>query len=339
MGKHRLLLTGAAGFVGHHFLEYVLYNTDWEVVTLDNLNYAGDLNRIQYVLSLDPSYPKRVTHVYHDLKAPLVESVVKRISDVNYIVHMAASSHVTRSITDPMEFVMSNVVGTVNLLEYAKYLPVTFLYFSTDEIFGPGIEGYAFKEYDRYNSKNPYAATKAAAEEMCISYHNTYDLPMLITHSSNIFGLRQHPEKFIPSTIKKIADEKTITIHASGGKSSSRKYVSVNDVSDALWFLLAERETYQKKIVVPPAFTVPKFNITCHSSTSNFDLAQMIAKAQNKTLNYQFIEHPTDRPGFDPHYELSGEYMTSLGWGAVEHIDDKIEKLVKWSLKHPEWLN
>ena len=126
------------------------------------------------------------------------------IGEVDYILHLAASSHVDRSIDHPMEFVMDNVVGTCNILNFARDQQnlSRFIYFSTDEVFGPAPEGISYAERDRYNSTNPYSATKAGAEELCVSYENSYGMPIYITHTMNVFGNRQHPEKYIPSTIR-----------------------------------------------------------------------------------------------------------------------------------------
>ena len=161
---------------------------------------------------------KRLKIVFHDLKSEINPWINKEIGKVDIILHLAAGSHVDRSIDYPMEFVLDNVVGTANILEYARFQNdknglERFVYFSTDEVFGPAPKGIDYKENDRYNSTNPYSATKAGGEELAVAYNNTYNLPVYITHTMNVFGERQHPEKFIPMCIKKIRDEETITIH------------------------------------------------------------------------------------------------------------------------------
>src|SRR5262245_27796195 len=162
----RVLITGLSGFVGHHVAEGVLKNTDWEVVGLDRYHHSGDMSRI---MDIDTwaEHRGRVKLLWHDLRSPVNAMLAREIGRVDYIFHLAASSHVDRSIDDPMSFVMDNVVGTCNLLDYGRSLDrlEKLFYFSTDEVFGPAPEGVAYKEWDRYNSGNPYSAAKAGGEE------------------------------------------------------------------------------------------------------------------------------------------------------------------------------
>ena len=161
----------------------------------------------------------------------------------NFILHMAASSHVDRSITDPLTFVYDNVVATCNILNFARKTKnlELFVYFSTDEVFGPAPNKVKYKERERYNSTNPYSATKAGGEELSVAYENTYGLPVYITHTKNVFGERQHPEKFIPMCIKKIRDGEKVTIHSDKSKKipGSRHYIHAEDVAEAIFFLIS----------------------------------------------------------------------------------------------------
>ena len=159
----RVLVTGGAGFIAHHLINHLLKTTDWEIVSLDRLDFSGNLNRLHDMMQdHDPSVQKRVKVVYHDLKAEINPLTASRIGPVDFILHLAAGSHVDRSIDYPMEFVLDNVVGTCNILEFARRCNnlERFVYFSTDEVFGPAPRGVFYKEYDRYNSGNPYSATK-----------------------------------------------------------------------------------------------------------------------------------------------------------------------------------
>ena len=212
-----VLVTGGAGFIAHHVIEKILRETDWNVVSLDRLDFSGNLNRLNDMAQeLDPEIRKRVKVVFHDLRAELNPMVARDVGDVNYVLHLAAGSHVDRSIEYPMEFVWDNVVGTGHILEFARKLPnlERFIYFSTDEVFGPAPVGVNYGERDRYNSSNPYSATKAGGEELAVAFENTYKMPIYITHTMNVFGQRQHPEKFIPMCIRKVNDGDTITIHS-----------------------------------------------------------------------------------------------------------------------------
>jgi len=278
--------------------------------------------------------------VFHDLKAELNEMIVKDIGPVDIVLHLAAGSHVDRSIQFPMEFVLDNTVGTVNMLDYArKYLPnlERFVYFSTDEIYGVAPPGVSYKEYDRYNSTNPYSASKAAAEEFCVAYENTYKMPIIVTHTMNVFGERQHWEKYIPTCIRKVRNGEVITIHAdpTKTKAGSRHYIHAKDVSEALLFLL-KHDTIE--VDMSNGVKCPKFNLVGPEETDNLELAQMIAKIQDKPCLYEMNDFHSARPGHDLRYALSGERMKQLGWEPKIAFSERIKQVVDWYLKNDEWL-
>jgi len=340
----KVLITGGAGFIAHHLIYHILKKTNWEIISLDRLDYSGNLNRLDNILSNFTDKDKaRIKVVFHDLKSELNPWIKKDIGEVNVILHLAAGSHVDRSIEFPLEFVMDNVVGTANILEYAKYIHnknsqfEKFVYFSTDEVFGPAPDGVNYKENDRYNSTNPYSATKAAGEELAVAYENTYNLPVIITHTMNVFGERQHPEKFIPMCIKKIRDGETVTIHSDKSKKipGSRHYIHAEDVSEAILFLL-------NKNIRPESnwggAKCPKFNIVGAEELTNLELAEIIAKSQNKKLNYEMVDFHSSRPGHDLRYALSGEKMKSLGWNPKIKVQSRIKQVVDWSLANPSWI-
>ena len=242
-----------------------------------------------------------------------------------------------------MEFVMDNVLGTANILEYARNINAKksqferFVYFSTDEVFGPAPEGINYKENDRYNSTNPYSATKAGGEELAVAYENTYNLPIIITHTMNVFGERQHPEKFIPMCIKKIRDGETVTIHSDKTKkiAGSRHYIHAEDVSEAILFLLNNKIKYENDW---GGAKCPKFNIVGAEELTNLELAEIIAKSQNKKLNYEMVDFHSSRPGHDLRYSLSGEKMKSMGWVPKIKVQSRIKQVVEWSLNNPSWI-
>lgn len=205
-----VLITGASGFLGSHFVEEVLVNTDWNIVALCRLTYVGDMERIVSSLHVKEN-AHRIKIVYHDLKFELPPHTVEAIGEVDYVAHIAANSHVTRSISHPKQFVEDNVMGTLNLLEwYRKYSPkALFINYLTDEVFGPAPDGYDFKEDDRWRPSNPYSASKAGQGALGISYYNTYKLPIIHTYTMNLFGERQHKEKFVALAIDLINGEST----------------------------------------------------------------------------------------------------------------------------------
>ena len=199
----RVLVTGSAGFVAHYIVAKFI-RSGYNVVGLDRLSYSGNLNRIKEILT--PEELRMYTVYHHDLRSEINETLAKQLGSFDHIIHVAASSHVDRSIDQPINFVLDNVVGTCNILDFARKQTnlKKFIYFSTDEIFGPAPPGVAYDEYDGYNSTNPYSAAKAGGEELCVAFRNTYKVPIIITHTMNIFGPRQHPEKFIPMCMSKI---------------------------------------------------------------------------------------------------------------------------------------
>ena len=342
-----VLITGGCGFIAHHVIDVLLERTDWNIITLDRLDYSGNLNRLAEILeNKPPETRKRVRTVFHDLKAELNPLITSFIGPVHIILHLAASSHVDRSITHPVECIKDNTMGTVNLLEYARKLdreyifdPLElFLYFSTDEIFGSAPPGVAYGEYDRYNSTNPYSASKAAAEEFCVAYENTYKIPMMITHTMNVFGERQTPEKFIPLCINKVRKGEKVFIHSNSDKTEagSRFYIHGRDVADAIHFLITTNPESPNKIFNQPQCR--KFNIVGKEEIDNLTLAKMIAKAQGKELDYEMVDFHTSRPGHDLRYALSGDLMRSLGWEPKIALSQRIEEVTKWYLNNLRWL-
>ncbi len=337
----RILITGGGGFIAHHLINQVLIRTDWEIVTLDRLDYSGNLNRLHDLLQDRTSAErKRVRTIFHDLKAEINPMLEADIGPVDIVAHLAAGSHVDRSIDRPMEFVMDNVVGTGNLLEYARRQEnlERFLYFSTDEVFGPAPEGIKYDEYDRYNSTNPYSASKAGGEELAVAYQNTYNMPIYITHTMNVFGQRQHPEKFIPMTIRNVRDGNTVTIHSDASKTipGSRHYIHAEDVADATLFLLQHKGTLDMSNNT--GIKCPKFNICGATELNNLELAQLIAKAQGKELKYEFMDFHSSRPGHDLRYALSGDRMAAMGW-LPQPVEQRLEEVVRWTLDNTRWLD
>jgi dTDP-glucose 4,6-dehydratase len=338
-----VLITGGAGFIAHHVIDKILADTDWNVVCLDRLDISGNLNRLHDMLQDHDAkmVSQRLRIIFHDLRAELNSQIVEDIGYVDIILHLAAGSHVDRSITYPMEFVQDNVVGTVNILDYArKTLPdlEKFVYFSTDEIFGVAPPGVSYKEYDRYNSTNPYSASKAAAEEFCVAYENTYKMPIIVTHTMNVFGERQHPEKFIPATIQKVRDGEKVIIHADPTRTyaGTRMYIHAKDVAEGLMFILGLQD-YKHTGDYGHAHC-PKFNLVGTEEIDNLTLAQMIASSVGQELIYEMTDFHTSRPGHDMRYALDGGLLASLGWEPKIKLSERIAGMVQWTLENNRWL-
>lgn len=325
----RILITGACGFIAHHTIEHLLVNTDWDIVGIDRLSYAANgFNRLRDAIG--HPHP-RVTLFSADFTQPFSCGLIKEIGDIDYILHMGAETHVDNSIRDPESFVFANVVGTMRVLDYARCLDTLkkFVYFSTDEVFGPAPTGIAYKEWDRYNSTNPYSATKAGGEELCLSYSNTYKIPMAITHTMNAFGERQHPEKFIPMIINKVLKGEQITIHSNPTctEAGSRFYIHCRNIASAVLFVLGNSGKRDK------------YNIVGEREVNNLDMAQMIARIIGKDLKYEMVDFHSSRPGHDLRYALDGSKLESLGWHIPKTFEQSLEKTVHWYLNNPKWLD
>jgi dTDP-glucose 4,6-dehydratase len=323
----RVLITGAAGFIGHHLVAAILKRTDWRITIIDRLDCSGNLNRLA---EIGAAKNPRVRFVYHDLRASTNDQLAAQIGAHDYILHLAAGTHVDRSIECPMEFVLDNVVATCNILDFARLTGCEkFLNFSTDEVFGPAPEGVAYGEDDRYNAGNPYAATKAGAAQLGVAYHNTYKLPVITTHTMNVIGTRQHPEKYVPGTIAKIRDGEIVTIHSTPDleHAGSRFYIDAAAVADAVLFLLKNGTPGEK------------YNIVGELELGNLSLASKIAEIMQRDLRYVMMDAHSQRPGHDLRYALSDEKLKSMGWKQPQTFDDALHGIVEWTLKNPNWLD
>jgi len=325
----KILVTGGAGFIGHHFCEHILKNTDWDIIILDKLNYASSgFDRLKDVKVYDS---KRVKVFTHDMSLPIVDGLSKEIGDIDYIIHMGAETHVDKSISDPEPFVISNVIGTMQILQFArkcKHLKMM-VYFSTDEVFGPAPVGVNYKEWDRYNSGNPYSASKAGGEELCLAWSNTYRLPIIITHCMNVFGERQNVEKFIPKVIKSCITGEMVHIHADKQKEKAgvRCYIHARNVASAVLFLL--NKGYSK---------TDKYNIVGEKEVDNLSMALEISKIVGKPINYELTDFHSARPGHDLRYGLDGSKMKELGYAIPTTFDKSLEKTILWTLNNRKWI-
>lgn len=331
MNKKTILVSGGCGFVGAHIVEHYLKNTNWNIIIFDRLSYAS--NGLDRVRDIDAYDDKRVTLFTCDLTKPIPTGIRNECLDVNYIIHLAAESHVDNSITFPVQFVESNVLGTVYFLQFARTLEKleNFFYFSTDEVFGPAPIGVNYKENDPYNCTNPYSASKAAAEQFCVAYNNCYHIPITVTRSMNIFGERQHPEKFIPLCINKILRNETITIHASpdGKVSGSRYYIHARNVASAIDFLVKK----------PVRTNIEFYNIVGEKEISNLALAETIGDIMGKKAKTKMVDFHSARPGHDLRYALDGSKLNEYGWSIPMDLENSLEKTVKWFIdRRDKWL-
>jgi len=334
MKQQTLLLTGGCGFVGHHLVEGVLKQTDWDIVILDALTYAGNLNRLTNI-SLWDNEKHRVKFVWHNLNSPISETIHKMIGNIDYVWHVAAESHVENSINDPIPFAY-NVVSVTNLLQYLREKQPNlqkYIGFNTDEVFGPAAEGIYHSEDFKFNPSNPYSASKGGQWCMEYAFFKSFQMPIVMVHSMNIYGERQHPEKFIPMTINKVLTGEKIVLHGiKGGKCSSRCWIHAREVCNGLIYLTSIGVMGESYNIVGEEKDV-------------LDIANRISIAITmKPLEESKIEwvdfHKT-RPGHDSRYALSGEKLKKIGWIPTFSIDDSLGKTVRWSIQseNKRWLN
>jgi len=343
--KMRLLLTGGAGFIGHHLVEHVLKNTTWEIVVLDALTYAGDLGKLTLIENINiwGKERSRVSFVWHDLRSPLENSVADSIGDVDYIWHLAAETHVDRSLVDSVPFVLSNVLGTTNLLDFAKKHDrlQRFVQFSTDEVFGPAPIGVFYKEGDTCNPSNPYSASKEGAEAMAKAYAFSFGVPVTITRTMNVFGERQHPEKFMPKTVRSVLKSEKVTIHGLPGNISSRCWIHARNVCAALLWVTERGELVQKAKQDEPQHGV--YHIVGEEA-SVLTLANRIAQiARGRDLDdsdIDYVDFHSTRPGHDLRYALDGRKLKHSGFEYPYTLDDSFEKCVRWmaEIDNRRWL-
>ena len=327
----KIIITGGNGFIGHHIVEHFLRNTDWDIDIIDRMTYASfGYDRLKDVQCYDD---KRIRHFAHDFIMPITDCLLKELGDANFIIHLGAETHVDKSIEDAYPFVLSNVVGTLQILEFARKCTKLekMIYFSTDEIFGPAdvhLVPNGFKEWDAYNSTNPYSASKAGGEELCLAYANTHKVPVLITHTMNVFGERQHPEKFIPMTIRKVRNDEEVIIHADPSKTvpGSRFWIHARNVAQAISFLLEKGKVRDK------------YNIVGEKEVNNLDMARHIAGTLGKSLRYRMVDFHSSRPGHDLRYGLDGTKLRSMGFEYPRSFEESLSKTILWSCANPKWM-
>lgn len=330
----RILITGLSGFIGHHVADHFLNHTDADIVGLDRIDMTTTLHRLRFIRGW-PKHTKRVGFVWHDLRAPINAMVREQIlhwGPIDVILHLAASTHVDRSIDAPHHFVQDNVLGTYHILELARELePQLFIYFSTDEIFGPAPEGVAYNEWDRARPGNPYAATKSAGEDLTVSYQNTYKLNAIVTHCMNVVGARQHPEKFLPKVTGCVHRGHSVPIHTdpTRTKAGTRNYLSAKRVARALHFLLDRRDVIGMG---------DKFNIVGEREIDNLTFARTIAAIVGKPLDFELMDFHSKRPGHDLRYALDGTKMAEMGFNPPDDLDKTIRRAVKFCLEQPGWM-
>lgn len=329
-----LLITGGAGFIGSHVVRlFVKKYPDYKIVNLDKLTYAGNLANLTDI---------EKENNYEFVKGDIVDSefIYSFFAKYNFdgVIHLAAESHVDRSIESPMDFITTNIIGTVNLLNAAKAIwkdnneGKKFYHISTDEVYGSlGEEGF-FVEETAYDPRSPYSASKASSDHLVRAYHHTYKLPVVISNCSNNYGANQFPEKLIPLCINNIKNSKPLPIYGKG--ENIRDWLWVNDHANAI------------DIIFHKGKTGDTYNIGGNNEWTNIDLVKMLCRIMDKKLNREMgeseklITYVKDRAGHDLRYAIdSTKLQKELGWAPSLQFEEGLDKTVDWYLSNEVWLN
>ena len=332
----KILITGGAGFIGSALVRYALAHTEWRILNLDKLTYAGNLESLRAIEG-NPRYAfqqvdicdaSNVARVFHEFRPDAV-------------MHLAAESHVDRSIDGPADFIQTNITGTYVLLQSAKEYWLTlsspakaqfrFHHISTDEVFGSlGAEG-LFIETTPYDPRSPYSASKAASDHLVRAWHETYGLPVLITNCSNNYGPYQFPEKLIPLTIRKAVGGERLPVYGKG--ENVRDWLYVDDHVRALMLVLDQGRIGDT------------YNIGGSSERKNIDVVRTLCRlldaqrpSPDSTAHENLIAFVADRPGHDFRYAMdTTKIQRELGWQPLETFDSGLAKTVQWYLENAEW--
>jgi dTDP-glucose 4,6-dehydratase len=313
----KILITGGAGFIGSNYVNELITNESmWsEIVVLDSLTYAGNLANLKFALN-----DERVKFIKGDIRD---ENLLNGLmSKIHTVVHFAAESHVDRSISDPNNFISTNVLGTASLLKFAlKFNVSKFLHISTDEVYGSISEG-AWTETYPLKPNSPYSASKASSDLLAISYWKTFGLPVLISRCSNNFGPNQHTEKLIPLTITNLLKNKNIPIYGNG--LNSRDWLHVSDHCRAINALLEKGKPGEI------------YNIGGGTEKTNLDMVRILIKHLNKNENS--IKFVSDRKGHDLRYSVNFEKIQKeCGFSPTKNFEDAIVETVNWYVNNEKW--
>lgn len=334
MLKKSILITGGAGFIGSHVVRlFVKKYPDYHIVNFDKLTYAGNLENLSDV------YKKsNYTFVKGDiLDEAFVEETFIKYS-INSVIHLAAESHVDRSIANPLEFIQTNVIGTANLMNVARkfwgddFSDKLFYHVSTDEVYGSlGETGY-FTEETPYDPRSPYSSSKASSDHLVRAYYHTYNFPMVISNCSNNYGANQFPEKLIPLFINNIKEEKALPVYGKGD--NIRDWLWVNDHADAI------------DVIFHNGKQGDTYNIGGNNEWQNIELIKFLCKIMDEKLvrelgsSEKLITYVKDRSGHDQRYAIDATKLKNdLGWSPSIKFKEGLESTVQWYLDNEDWLN
>jgi dTDP-glucose 4,6-dehydratase len=257
----------------------------------------------------------------------------------DYVVNFASESHVDRSIEDPVPFIKNNVDIALNMVEYCRIVhPDKFIQISTDEVYGAAPDGVFFKEWSEILPSNPYAASKAAQEAICIGHWRAYGVPLILINCMNLVGEYQDNEKYLPLVIGKLHRGDTLTIHGNKDYIGKRTYIHARNLADGILFLLNEIHPVKFEQSLTSVIKPSRFNICGEKELNNLEVAQAVAEIMGKPLKYELVDFHLTRPGHDMRYGLDGSKIHQAGWKQPFTLEESLGKMIKWYLDNPEWL-
>ena len=328
-----ILITGGAGFIGSHVVRRFVNNyPNYKIFNLDALTYAGNLENLKDIESKE-----NYTFIKGNIcDATLVDKILQE-NNIDTVIHLAAESHVDRSISDPLSFVQTNVIGTATLLNASRkywnnnYEGKLFYHVSTDEVYGSLGETGFFYETTSYDPRSPYSASKAGSDHLVMSFYHTYNLPVVISNCSNNYGPNHFPEKLIPLSINNILKNKPLPIYGKG--ENVRDWLYVVDHASAIDTILHKGKIGET------------YNIGGHNEWTNIDLIRLLCKimddklGREKGTNEKLILFVTDRAGHDLRYAIDATKLKEeLGWMPSLQFEEGLSKTVDWYLENSEWL-